>query len=68
MVNVIPTADVKPAIVKYYDVRDNRAFDMETLPDLLPEGLRPNDRYRGVRRSTSCVPEEQTKPFDPMQT
>jgi len=51
-----------------YDVRDDRAFDMETLPDLLPEGLRPNDRYRAVCTEHLLLPTEQTKPFDPMQT
>jgi hypothetical protein len=51
-----------------YDVRDDRAFDMETLPDLLPEGLRPNDRYRAVCTEHLLLPAEQTKPFDPMQT
>lgn len=51
-----------------YDVRDNRAFDMETLPDLLPEGLRPHDRYRAVCTQHLLLPPEQTKPFDPLQT
>jgi thymidine kinase len=51
-----------------YDVRDNKAFDMETLPDLLPEGLRPHDRYRAVCTEHLLLPAELTKPFDPMQT
>ena len=50
-----------------YDVRDNKAFDMETLPDLLPEGLRPYDRYRAVCTQHLLLPPEQTKPFDPLQ-
>jgi hypothetical protein len=41
---------------------------METLPDLLPEGLRPNDRYRAVCTEHLLLPAELTKPFDPMQT
>ena len=48
-----------------YDVRDGKAFDMETLPDLLPEGLRPNDRYRAVCPHHLLLPAEQTRPFDP---
>jgi hypothetical protein len=51
-----------------YDGRDNRVFDMETLPDLLPQGLRPHDRYRAVCPQHLLLPAEQTKPFDPMQT
>ena len=48
-----------------YDERDGKAFDMETLPDLLPERLRPNDRYRAVCSSHLLLPAVQTKPFDP---
>ena len=51
-----------------YDGRDNKVFDMETLPDLLPEGLRPNDHYRAVCTQHLLLPAEQTKLFDPMQT
>jgi hypothetical protein len=41
---------------------------METLPDLLPEGLRPNGRYQAMCTQHLLLPAEQTKPFDPMQT
>ncbi len=51
-----------------YDVGDNRVFDMETLPDLLPERLRPNDRCRAVCMQHLRLPAKQTKPFDSMQT
>ena len=39
-----------------YTVRDGEPLNMETLPDLLPEGLRPNDRDRAVCTERLLLP------------
>ncbi len=48
-----------------YDARDERAYTMDSLPSLLPEGARPNDRYRAVCPEHLLLPADETKPFDP---
>lgn len=46
-----------------YDARDGRTFTMDSLPSLLPEGIRLHDRYRAVCAQHLLLPAEATKPF-----
>ena len=47
-----------------YQVKDGKTLRMESLPDLLPEGLRLDIGYRAVCKDHLFLPDERTMSFD----